>query len=292
MKNIKSYLIEAFTGVIIIGLVFLSFVKIGASPRFDTNFWITFATNFGIMVLITSMWYPNAKQKAEMKDKHYIAQRKAYSLLMNQVSTTNNFKGLNNFCEFATERNRTDKIKFKLQAINVDYNDYLLYKECPNEVDKDIKFNKKQKKRLKKLIYNGVKVKNINPTSITTGIKKIKSHYDVTSGESKYDTWKITSKMIISVCCSVFMAIIIFTAGGFNWETVAQLCTWIMLVGWNCVTSYRTGYRAVSVYRADYYMKLRTFLEEFVGSEYFIREENKVIVIPARNEEEVAGNEN
>lgn len=288
--RIKNYWSELLTGIIVIGLVFLSFVTIGADPKLDTEFWISLVTNFGIMTLIVSVWYPNAKQKAEMTDVHYKAQRKAYSVLMNKVVSTNNFKGLNEFCEYATERNKTDKIKFKLQAFNVDYSLYLEYKERPFDIQKNEVLTDKQKKKLKKLIEKGVKVKKINPTKITTGIKKIKAHYDVTSGEQKYDSWRIGSKMVISVACSIFMAVIIFSAGGFTWETVAQLFSWLILVGWNCYTSYMAGYKSVSIYRADYFMKLRTFLEEFVGSEYFVKNDDNIVVLPSRIEAE-ANNE-
>ena len=65
------------------------------------------------------------------------------------------------------------------------------------------------------------------------------------------------------------MGFIIFTIYGFTWTSIAQLLTWLVLIFWNIFTSYNAGYKAISIKRMEYYKKLKTFLEEFISSEYF-----------------------
>lgn len=269
IQGIKNYLGVILTSVIIVALVVYSFVGIGVKDAIDKEFWVSFAVNFGIMLLITSIWYPEAKRKAQYSDAVYLAQRKRYGELVDKVILTNNQRNLAKFCEYATEENRKAKIKQALININVDYDVYLKYLKEPFALKDDTTLSAKQKKKLLALIENGVKVKKISHSKIITGIKSSRLVYETTSEEQRYDVAKIVTKMIVSVVSSVFMAYMVFSLFGFSWASVAQLFTWLILICWNIFTSYQAGYKSISVKRADYYKKLKTFLEEFVSSEYF-----------------------
>lgn len=291
MKDIKNYLAEIFTFIIIVGLIIYSFVGMGLKDRIDEGFWTSFAVNFSIMLLITSIWYPSAKQKAQCTDTGYINQRKYYATLVDKIVDTNNQKGLSKFCEYATEQNRICKLKQRLIKINVDYDVYLHYKDCPSSIyaEKDyIELSNKQKKALEKLIVNGVYVKNIDYSSIITGIKGSKNKYDTSSGERKYDVLKLSTKICISVFSSIFMAYIVFSMFGFTWESVARLTMWLIMIVWNIFTSYQAGYKSISIKRCDYYKKLKTFLEEFVSSEYFVNVSRETIKNVSQNNENVS----
>lgn len=268
--GIKNFLGEILTSVIILALFIYSFVGIGVKENIDSGFWTSFAVNFGIMLLITSIWYPEAKRKAQMSDSVYLAQRKRYGELVDKVINTNNQKNLAKFCEYATEENRKAKIKQVLSnKINIDYDVYLKYLKEPTKLDEDVTLSAKQKKKLKILIENGVSVKQISHSKIITGIKGSKLVYETSSEEQRYDVVKIVTKMVVSVVSSIFMAYMVFSLFGFSWASVAQLFTWLILICWNIFTSYQAGYKSISIKRADYYKKLKTFLEEFVSSEYF-----------------------
>lgn len=287
MKDIKNYLAEILTGIIIVALIIYSFVGMGLKDTIDDNFWTAFAVNLSIMLLITSIWFPSAKQKAQYNDTGYLNQRKAYGLLVDKIIDTNNQKGLARFCEYATEQNKICKIKQKLIKINVDYDVYLHYKDSPSLIytEKDyIELSNKQKKALEKLIINGVYVKAIDYSSIITGIKGSKYKYDTNSGERKYDTLKISTKIFVSAFSSIFMAYIAFSLFGFSWESVAQLTMWLIMIVWNIFTSYQAGYKSISIKRCDYYKKLKTFLEEFVSSEYFVNVSHETLALEVENE--------
>lgn len=287
--GIKNYIAEMFTGIIVIALAIYSFVGIGLKDAIDNTFWVSFAVNLGIMILVTSVWYPSAKSKAQIKDEGYLAQRKKYGELVQKIVDTNNQKNLKIFCDYATEQNRIFKIKQALVHINVDYDVYQKYLKEPFKIKDDQSLSKKQKKNLLKLIQNGVRVKRISHSKIITGIKESKLQYDTISGETKYDVFKLTSKIFISVCSSIFMAYIAFSLFGFTWESVAQLFTWLIMICWNIFTSYTTGYKSISIKRADYYKKLKTYLEEFVSSEYFDRN-NNIVSRETLNGEEILEN--
>lgn len=268
-KNVKNFFGEIFTGIVVLALIIYSFVGIGLNNSIDETFWIVFAVNFSIMILITSIWYPSAKQKAQFQDEGYLIQRKKYGELVDKVVNTNNQRNLSKFCDWATEQNKIFKIKQKLIKINVDYDIFVKYSKELDKLDNDKILTDKQKKKLRILIENGVSVKKISYSRIITGIKISSLQYDTNSSEQKYDFVKLASKIFISVCTSIFMGFIVFKLYGFTWESVAQLFMWLIVIAWNIFTSYNTGYKSISVKRAEYYKKLKTFLEEFVSSEYF-----------------------
>lgn len=268
-KNVKNFFGEIFTGIVVLALIIYSFVGIGLNDTIDETFWIVFAVNFALMILVTSIWYPSAKQKAQFQDEGYLIQRKKYGELVDKVVNTNNQRNLSKFCDWATEQNKIFKIKQKLIKINVDYDIFVKYSKELDKLDNDKILTDKQKKKLRILIENGVSVKKISYSRVITGIKISSLQYDTNSSEQKYDVIKLTSKIIISVCTSIFMGFIVFNLYGFTWESVAQLFMWLIVIAWNIVTSYNAGYKSISVKRAEYYKKLKTFLEEFVSSEYF-----------------------
>lgn len=268
-NNFKGRLVEIFTSIIILGLAVYSFVGIGLRENIDAGFWTAFGVNFGLMILTMFIWYPEAKKRAEQNDAGYIGQRQKYGELIERITNSNNQKNLHKFCDYATEENRMFKIKQKLIKMNVDFDVYEKYLKKPSKIDEIEELTDKQKKSLKKLIQNGVKVKKISSARIITGIKNSKAKYDITSQEQAYDTTIFSVKIVISILSSVVIAYMVFSTNGFSWESVAQFFTWVIVIFWNTITSYQTGYKSISIKRADYYKKLKTFLEEFVSSEYF-----------------------
>jgi len=265
--DIKNYLGEIFTGLIVVALISYLFVSIGIQAKFDEEFWTLFGIGFAIMVAITSIWYPTAKQKAKLKDKNFKNQRLEYSILVDRIVKTNNFKGLKKFCAYATEQNKLDKIKNVLAKINVDYNVYEKCKKDIKLIEKE-QLDKKQKAKLKDLIMHGVKFSIINYSKVTTAIDDIKEHYDVRSEEKSYDRKILTAKIVTSVLCAFGFAMIVFTGTGFSLGKLAQIFSWLCMIAWNICQSLSTGTKSITIHRANYYKKLRTFLEEFFSSEY------------------------
>lgn len=278
-NTLKTRLSEIFTGLIILALLVYSFVGIGMRDKIDEGFWTAFVVNFSLMLLTMFVWYPDAKRKAQQRDGNYIAQRKRYGELVNQITDSNNQKNLHKFCDYATEQNRLFKIKQRLIKMNVDFDVYARYLKKPSKVDEVEELTEKQKKKLKKLIQDGVKIKKISSARIITGIKGAKARYDTTSGEQAYDTFVVTFKIIVSIISSVVVAYMVFSTNGFTWESVAQFFAWVIIILWNAMTSYNAGYKSISIKRADYYKKLKTFLEEFVSSDYYQKEETKPVEI-------------
>lgn len=269
-KQVKNYLGEILTGIIAVALIVYCFVTFGIRSIIDEYFITTFIIGFIIMLVITSVWYPNAKQKAQFFDKGYIKQRTEYGILVDRVTNSLNQKNLTKFCAWATEQNRLNIIKQKLLNHGIDFDLYFKYKNCPSKIEEEQKeLTEKQRNILINLIENGVKVKTINSNHILTGLKDSKLLYDTNSSESKYDTLTISSKILISIISSVVMAFLVFSVGGFTIASLANLLMWYILMAWNMFTSYQTGYKSISIHRTNYYKKLRTFLEEFISSEYF-----------------------
>lgn len=275
-KNIRNYMGEFLTAIIALALIVYSFVALGFRDSID-EYWITtFIIGFIIMIVITSVWYPNAKQKAQYTDEGYILQRTEYGKLVDKVTNANNQKNLNKFCDWATEQNRLHIIRQKLLKKGIDFELWVKYSKTPSKVQEEKELTDKQKIYLKALIENGVNVKIINYQHILTGLKNGKLKYDTNSTETRYDTITLTLKVFVSVCSAVVMAFLVFSVGGFTWASIANLLMWYVLIVWNMFTSYSTGYKSISIHRTGYYSKLRTFLEEFVSSEFY--EDKKISV--------------
>lgn len=266
--DIKNHLGEIFTLIIVVALFSYLFVNIGIKSSLDEEFWTLFGVGFAIMVAITSIWYPTAKNKAKLKDKNFKNQRLEYSILVDRVVKTNNFKGLKDFCDYATNENKTERIKAVLVKINVDYDVYLKYAKNTDLLKEDKTLDDEQKNKLLQLIKKGVRFTIINPGKVTTAIDKIKEHYDIRSEEQKFDAITLTSKIITSILCAVMLAMIVFTGTGFTLGKLAQILSWVIMIAWNICQSINSGTKSITIYRANYYKKLRTFLEEFFASEF------------------------
>lgn len=278
-KKAKSYVGHIFTSVIILVLFSYLFVGVGLNFEFGQQFWTMFLIGFAIMIAITTIWYPIAKQKEELENKFYNKQRTEYSLLVKRVSDTNNFKCLKSFCEYATEENRLEMIKQKLSKDNIDFEMFEKYSKDINALKDEQNLDDKQKKVLKHIILRGLSYRilfwkrmgyeRINHNKITTGIDEVKAPYDVQNDEKRFDKRVFTAKIITSVLCSFGFAMIVFDGKGFDLGKLAQILTWLALIVWNVFSAINNGKKSISIHRTNFFKKLRTFLEEFCGSEYY-----------------------
>ena len=279
LKGFRNGIATAFTSVLMLILISYLFVEIGLDTQLDADFWTTFVVNFGIMLAITTIWYTTTKQKEAERNTQYKNQRIAYSVLMQRVSETNNFKGLKKFCEEATEKNRISKIKNKLEKHNIDYDVYQKYEKDLNGIDADEFLSDEQKTVLKHIITNGLSYKflfwrfkgykTITDNQITNSNDRLKQEYDVKNSEKGFDAKTFLLKAISTVLSAFCVAMMVFSGKGFDWAKLAQILTWFGLILFNMFQAVNSGRKAISVHRTNYYKKLRTFLEEFCGSEFY-----------------------
>lgn len=277
--NIKNYIGEIFTIIIIGILTSYLFVNVGFREHIDSEFWIISGVSFATMIAMTGIWYPIGKQREALKNDVYKKQKLEYSLLVDKVMKTNNFSGLKQFCDYATEQNKLEAIRIKLAKINVDMSLYEKYKKDISLVDKDKNLDETQKKKLKKIIRYGLSYKflwwrftgydRINHNAVTSGVDRLKGEYDVKNEEKAFDRKVTIAKILTSMIGTIFMAFIIFSGKGFDIGKLAQILTWLGLIAWNIFTTLNNSAKSISVYRTNYYKKLRSFLEEFCTTKYF-----------------------
>lgn len=269
-----------FTALIVVALVVYLFVSISFREKLDKDFWTSLCVNLGLMILLTSIWFPNGKLKAKSCNQQYISARQNYSMLMDKISGDKKLANIDKFCEYATEQNRLAKIKQKLIKMNVDFQ---IYQACLH--DHNLAFSQKnltdkQKQRLFNLLTNGVKVKKINPSVVKTGFANNQKPYDVRSDETTYDTFMLISKLLTSTVGAIFLAYLIFGDGGFAVGKLAQLLTYIILMAFNIITSYNAGYNSIASHRTRFYLKLKVFLEEFMASSIYAEHVDIVTLLP------------
>lgn len=278
LKGFRNGIATAFTSVLMLILISYLFVEIGLDTQLDADFWTTFVINFSIMLAITTIWHTTTKQKEAERNLQYKNQRLAYSVLMQRVSETNNFKGLKKFCEDATEKNRISKIKHKLDKYNIDFNVYQKYEKDLGCIDADEYLSDEQKTVLKHVITNGLSYKflfwrfkgykTITDNQITNANDSLTQEYDIKNNEKMFDVKTFSLKAISTVLSAFGVAMIVFSGKGFDWAKLAQILTWFGLILFNMFQAICSGKKAI-IYRTNYYKKLRTFLEEFCGSEYY-----------------------
>lgn len=293
IKQFKNKLATIFTSILVLILFSYLFVEIGLDTELDADFWTTFIVNFMIMIAVTMIWYTTTKQKEAEENSHYKKQRLAYSLLMDKVSSTNNFNGLKEFCKVATEKNKISKIKNKLNRYNIDYNVYQKYLAEPEELKNDTNLSDEQKKVLKHIIINGLSYKFlfwrftgyevITDNKITNANDSLKQEYDIRNSEKGFDFKTFSLKFISTILSAFGIAMIVFTGKGFDIAKLAQILSWLGLILYNAFNAINSGKKAISVHRTNYYKKLRTFLEEFCGSEYF---DKTVAYVPPKLKDE------
>jgi ABC-type multidrug transport system fused ATPase/permease subunit len=279
LKGFRNGIATVFTSVLMLILISYLFVEIGLDTQLDADFWTTFVVNFAIMLAITTIWYTTTKQKEAERNVQYKNQRVAYSVLMQRVSETNNFKGLKKFCEEATEKNRISKIKNKLEKHNIDYDIYQKYEKDLNGIDADEFLSDEQKTVLKHIITNGLSYKflfwhfkgykTITDNQITNANDGLKQEYDIKNSEKGFDVKTFSLKTVSTILSAFGVAMIVFSGKGFDWAKLAQILTWFGLILFNMFQAVNSGRKAISIHRTNYYKKLRTFLEEFCGSEYY-----------------------
>lgn len=294
VKEIKNYTGQIFTCIIVMLLVCYLFVGVGLRAEFDETFWTIFGISFVIMLSVNTIWYPIAKQKEEERNTDYKRHRLAYSILVDRVRDTNNFSGLKQFCEYATNENKIECIKNKLSKHNIDFAMYLEGIKDIDSIDQQKNLDNKQKKILRKLVVNGVSSKflwmkfsgyeTINHNQITTAIDEATQPYETKNTEKAFDKRVFGAKILTSILCTFGIAMIVFDGKGFDIGKLAQIMTWIFVIFWNIFTAINNGTKSIAVYRVQYYKKLRNFLEEFCASKYY---DNSINWIPPQiNEEE------
>lgn len=279
LKQFKNKVATIFTSVLVLILFSCLFVGIGIDTELDAGFWTRFFINFMIMIAVTMIWYTTTKQKEAEENKYYKKQRLAYSILMDRISSTNNFKGLKEFCAEATEKNKLSKIKHKLDKYNIDFNLYEKYQKEPDALNEDKYLSDEQKKVLKNIITNGLSYKFlfwrfkgydvITDNQITNANDGLKQEYDLRNSEKSFDFKTFSLKTLSTILSSIGIAMIVFTGKGFDLAKLAQILSWLGFILYHMFQAINSAKKAISVHRTNYFKGLRTFLEEFCGSKYY-----------------------
>lgn len=279
VRVFKNYIGQLFTGIIILILISYLFVGVGIKSELDEDFYTRFLIGFTLMLMITSIWYPVAKEKEEFDNKIYKSNRLAYSLLVKKVVDTKNLNGLKNFCDKATILNKNEAIKNKLSKYGIDFSFYEKYKSDFVNLENENLLDNQQKKILKKILLKGVSFKflcfkfngyeTITHRKIITALDGETTPYSVRNDEKVFDKKMFTTKILTSILLTAGFALIIYDGKGFSIEKLTQIITWCGMIFWNIFTSINNGKKAISVYRNNFYNKLRSLLEEFCGSEFY-----------------------
>ena len=250
-ETLKDNISTIITLVIILTLVFASYVVLGIQTEFSQDFVAKLVMMFVIQVLMIFLWMPEGKKKGELNDEYKGIKDTANKSM---AKATEQYDDLDKFCKVATAENRRAYIRQKLarKGIQYDFKDepsYKLTEQDRKEIDKTERASL-------------VRVSEIKATELTANTK-ISLVYDIRNHETRAESTSTVFKLATSIVTSFLGAMLTFGTKEFSWATTTRLLYYIAVMITTIAMAYKTGIDLVTVSRKDYFVRVVDFLQRF-----------------------------
>ena len=261
-----------FSFVMIITLVVYFLVSVSFGSTLDVaNFLI-----LGTMELSTFyLYYPDGQLKGQDSDR-YKVNKKAYNESANKVNKKRQNKNLQKYCIVDFHERIQEYIETEMGYCDLNYNDYVYLKKnisqetLLNKKTKELEINgervfltKEMKKRLNKLLFKDLPIKANNSKTILSAVET--STTSEIKDKSKQDKRFSQIRMIIKVLGIAWFSgyMLVQAKEGLDIETIAKLVIDLASIALVAVTSYLQGEKNQKVYKADFFIELSLFLDNF-----------------------------
>lgn len=261
-----------FSVVMIITLVVYFLVSVSFGSTLDVaNFLI-----LGTMELSTFyLYYPDGQLKGQESDR-YKTNKKAYNDSANKVNKKRQNKNLQKYCIVDFHERIQEYIETEMGYCDLNYNDYVYLKKnvsqetLLNKKTKELEINgervfltKEMKKRLNKLLFKDLPIKANNSKTILSAVET--STTAEIKDKSKADKRFSQIRMIIKVVGIAWFSgyMLVQAKEGLDIETIAKLVIDLASIALVAVTSYLQGEKNQKVYKADFFIELALFLDNF-----------------------------
>lgn len=283
MENIeiKGARVKYKSTIIRIPTILFSFLMVGTltiyflvSVQFGSQLDVANFLLLGTMEVATFyLYYPDGQLKGQNSER-YLNNKNVYNTKASKVNAKRQVKNLQAYCVVEYKERIKEHIETELGYCDLDYNDYLYLKQnCSEkelkkstqiEIDGKMVFlDKNKKKRLHRLLFERMPV---NPNNSRTILSAVESNsQSAITDKSKKDKSLSQMRMVFKVLSiAMFSGYMIVNArDGLTLTAIAQLVLDLFAIFLVAITSYMQGENNQKTYKANFYMDLSIFLDNF-----------------------------
>lgn len=254
--------------VMTLGIYFLVSVSMGS--KLDVpNFLL-----LGTMEIVTYyLYFPDGQLKGQ-NDVRYINNKQTYNSKASKVNAKRQIKNLQEYCIVEYKDRIKEYIETELGYCDLDWNDYLYMKDNLRPGDLIIKgevningrsvyLDKAKYKRLTNLLFKDLPVRANNSRTILSAVES--NSVSAIRDKSKKDKTLTQIRMVFKVLSIALFSgyMLITNKDGISLTTVAMFLVDLFAIVTIAVTSYVQGENNQKIHKANFYMDLSIFIDNF-----------------------------
>ena len=279
-NEFRKYMFDLLTFVLLLGILAINFFVIETNDIRSKSFWVNFAANGALTMLIWTSRYLGAVSQRK-QGKRATAARNAVNQLIGHIIDSKNVDGLDGFCVQFSENDLKGRRKRLLGRVGVDYADFeeiyqnmdiaQIRRISPPSVDYNKLSNEEKKyqltKKKKKAIIKAYKMKEpkINADMLLTeqddGKEKAFSLGRSEAAQKRHDIGLKGAKYILTAVITSYFTMKLVQNP--SWETVANIVKDLIPMTTSAVMATKSGIEAVDNNIVTRYQKRRRLLIQF-----------------------------
>lgn len=279
-NEFRKYMFDLLTFVLLLGILAINFFVIETNDIRSKSFWVNFAANGALTMLIWTSRYLGAVSQRK-QGKRATAARNAVNQLIGHIIDSKKVDGLDDFCVQFSENDLKGRRKRLLGRVGVDYADFeeiyqnmdisQIRRISPPSVDyKNLSAEEKKyqlTKKKKKTIIKAYKMKEpkVNADMLLTeqddGKEKAFSLGRSEAAQKRHDIGLKGAKYILTAVITSYFTMKLVQNP--SWETVANIVKDLIPMTTSAVMATKSGIEAVDNNIVTRYQKRRRLLIQF-----------------------------
>lgn len=257
--------------ILMVGTLAIYFlVNVSFGSTLDVANFILLAT---MEVATFYLYYPDGQLKGQNSER-YLNNKMVYNTKASKVNAKRQVKNLQAYCVVEYKERIKEHIETELGCCDLDYNDYMYLKSHISEKElkkakeleiegRMIYLDRNKKKRLIQLLFRKMPVSANNSRTILSAVET--NSQAAISDKSKKDKVLSQFRMAVKVASIAFFSgyTLITSRDGITLNTIAQLVLDLFAIFLVAITSYIQGENNQKQYKANFYMDLSIFLDNF-----------------------------
>ena len=279
-NEFRKYMFDLLTFVLLLGILAINFFVIETNDIRSKSFWVNFAANGALTMLIWTSRYLGAVSQRK-QGKRATAARNAVNQLIGHIIDSKKVDGLDDFCVQFAENDLKGRRKRLLGRVGVDYSDFeeiyqnmdiaQIRRISPPSVDYKKLSDEEKKyqltKKKKKAIIKAYKMKEpkVNADMLLTeqddGKEKAFSLGRSEAAQKRHDISLKGAKYILTAVITSYFTMKLVQNP--SWETVANIIKDLIPMTTSAVMATKSGIEAVDNNIVTRYQKRRRLLIQF-----------------------------
>lgn len=279
-NEFRKYMFDLLTFVLLLGILAINFFVIETNDIRSKSFWVNFAANGALTMLIWTSRYLGAVSQRK-QGKRATAARNAVNQLIGHIIDSKKVDGLDDFCVQFSENDLKGRRKRLLGRVGVDYSDFeeiyqnmdiaQIRRISPPSVDYNKLSDEEKKyqltKKKKKAIIKAYKMKEpkINADMLLTeqddGKEKAFTLGRSEAAQKRHDIGLKGAKYILTAVITSYFTMKLVQNP--SWETVANIVKDLIPMTTSAVMATKSGIEAVDNNIVTRYQKRRRLLIQY-----------------------------